>query len=307
MHKNTKYWSFTWGKTVKQKKLPDEVKLKKFLNNITEICVFQLERGNIKNNLHYQGAFTLLGSRVSKKQLLERFQEIFKNVSGLTLTKTYDSKAAMKYASKIESRVKGPFYVGQKENYSEEYAAMDLREWQRELFEFIVKNKNNSIIRERKIVWVEDNIGCTGKSKFQKWLRLGQRDLIARKLPVSSVERLISAVTKLTREQEVDVLMINLTKSRGQDQSLTDVFATIEDIKDAYIVDTLYGKYIEAIFNPPIVLVFTNERLDEHKSKLSADRWLRLHINSNLSIEFRKENSDGTISPISLYKLNVVN
>ena len=307
MHKNTKYWSFTWGKTVKQKKLPDEVKLKKFLNNITEICVFQLERGNIKNNLHYQGAFTLLGSRVSKKQLLERFQEIFKNVSGLTLTKTYDSKAAMKYASKIESRVKGPFYVGQKENYSEEYAAMDLREWQRELFEFIVKNKNNSIIRERKIVWVEDNIGCTGKSKFQKWLRLGQRDLIARKLPVSSVERLISAVKKLTREQKVDVLMINLTKSRGQDQSLTDVFATIEDIKDAYIVDTLYGKYIEAIFNPPIVLVFTNERLDEHKSKLSADRWLRLHINSNLSIEFRKENSDGTISPISLYKLNVVN
>jgi len=307
MHKNTKYWSFTWGKTVKQKKLPDEVKLKKFLNNITEICVFQLERGNIKNNLHYQGAFTLLGSRVSKKQLLERFQEIFKNVSGLTLTKTYDSKAAMKYASKIESRVKGPFYVGQKENYSEEYAAMDLREWQRELFEFIVKNKNNSIIRERKIIWVEDNIGCTGKSKFQKWLRLGQRDLIARKLPVSSVERLISVVIKLTREQEVDVLMINLTKSRGQDQSLTDVFATIEDIKDAYIVDTLYGKYIEAIFNPPIVLVFTNERLDEHKSKLSADRWLRLHINSNLSIEFRKENSDGTISPISLDKLNVVN
>ena len=101
--------------------------------------------------------------------------------------------------------------------------------------------------------------------------------------------------------------MINITKSRGQDQSLTDVFATIEDIKDAYIVDTLSGTYIEAIFNLPIVLVFTNERLDEHKSKLSGDRWLRLHINSNLSIEFRKENSDGTISPISLDKLNVVN
>ena len=178
MHKNTKYWCFTWGTTVSQKKLPGEVKLKKFLNNITEICVFQLERGNIKNNLHYQGAFNLLGSRVSKKQLLERFQEVFKNVSGLTLSKTYDSKAAMKYASKIESRVKGPFYVGQKENYSEEYAVMDLREWQRELFKFIVKNKNNPIIRERKIIWVEDNIGCTGKSKFQKWLRLGQRDVI---------------------------------------------------------------------------------------------------------------------------------
>ena len=106
MHKNTKYWAFTWGTTVTQKKLPNEVKLKKFLNNITEICVFQLECGNIKNKEHYQGAFTLVGPRLSKKQLLERFQEIFNNVSGLTLSKTYDSKAAMKYASKIESRVK---------------------------------------------------------------------------------------------------------------------------------------------------------------------------------------------------------
>ena len=49
----------------------------------------------------------------------------------------------------------------------------------------------------------------------QKWLRLGQRYIIARKLPVSSVERLILAVTKLTREQEVDLLMINLTKTKG--------------------------------------------------------------------------------------------
>ena len=103
-----------------QKKLPNEVKLKKFLDNITEICVFQLECGSRKNKEHYQGAFTLVGPRVSKKQLLERFQEVFNNVSGLTLSKTYDSKVAMKYASKIESRVKGSFYVGQKENYSEE-------------------------------------------------------------------------------------------------------------------------------------------------------------------------------------------
>ena len=124
-------------------------------------------------------------------------------------------------------------------------------------------------------------------------------------MPVSNVERLIPAVTKLTSEQDVDVLMIHLTKSCGQDQSLTDVFSTIEEIKDAYLVDTLSGKYIEAIVNPPIVLVFTNERLDEHKSKLSADRWLRLHINSNFSIEFRKDNGDGTITPLSLDKLNI--
>src|SRR5210317_1320844 len=307
MHKNTKYWCFTWGTTVTQKKLPNEIKLKNFLNNITEICVFQLERGTIKNKEHYQGAFTLVGPRISKKQLLERFQEVFNNVSGLTLSKTYDSKAAIKYASKIDSRVKGPFYVGQKENYSEEYSSMNLRQWQKELFEFIVINKNNPIIRERKIIWVEDSKGCTGKSKFQKWLRLGQREMIARKLPVSSVERLISAVTKLTREQEVDLLMINLTKTKGENQSLEDMFAAIEDIKDGFIVDTMYGKYIEAIFESPLIVVFTNDKLDEHISKLSVDRWLRLHINYDYSIEFRKDDGDGTVTPVSLDTLTIKN
>ena len=139
--------------------------------------------------------------------------------------------------------------MSRKEKFDEKYAAMTLRPWQQELYEFILKNKNNPLIRERKIIWVEDSRGFAGKSKFQKWLRLGQKDIVARKLPVSTVERLISAVTKLTQQEDVDLLMINLTKSRGQDQSLSDVFASVEDIKDAYIVATLYGKDIESIFD----------------------------------------------------------
>ena len=99
--------------------------------------------------------------------------------------------------------------------------------------------------------------------------------------------------------------MINLTKTKGQNQSLEDMFAAIENIKDGFIVDTMYGKYIEAIFESPLILVFTNEKLDEHISKLSADRWLRLYINSDYSIEFRKDNEDGTITPLSLDKLNI--
>jgi len=147
--------------------------------------------------------------------------------------------------------------------------------------------------------------GCTGKSRFQKWLRLGQRQIIARKLPVSSVESLISAVTELTREQEVDLLMINLTKTKGDNQSLENMFAAIEDIKDGFIVDPMYGKYIEAIFESLLIVVFTNNKLDEHISKLSVDRWSRLHINYDYSIEFRKDNGDGTVTPVSLDKLNI--
>lgn len=305
MNNNTKNWAFTWGTTVAQKKLPNEIKLKGFLNKNTDYCTFQLECGKIKNKNHFQGAFILSGQRVSKKQLLNLFEENFGNVSGLTLSKVHDKKAAMKYASKLDTRIKGPFHVGRKEKFDEKYAAMTLRPWQQDLYDFILKNKNNPLIRERKIIWVEDSRGSAGKSKFQKWLRLGQKDIVARKLPVSTVERLISAVTKLTQQEDVDLLMINLTKSRGQDQSLSDVFASVEDIKDAYIVDTLYGKYIESIFDPPIVLFFTNERLDDHLSSLSPDRWLRLNINSDHTIEHRLTNEDGTITTINLKDLNI--
>jgi len=305
MNAQTKNWAFTWDTNVNQKQLPNEMKLKKFLNQISDYCTFQLECGTVASKNHYQGAFVLSGTRVSKKQLLELFQQSFKNVSGLTLSKIYDKKAAMEYASKQDTRVKGPFYVGKKEKFSEEFASMTLLPWQKQLYEFVLTNKDNPLIRERKIIWVEDNRGCTGKSKFQKWLRLGQKDITARKLPVSTVERLISAVTKLTEQEVVDLLMINLTKSRGQDQSMADMFATIEDIKDGFIVDTMYGKYTEAIFEPPVIMIFTNEKLDDHLASLSPDRWLRLFINSDLSIEHRTANEDGTVTPVKLENLKI--
>ena len=99
--------------------------------------------------------------------------------------------------------------------------------------------------------------------------------------------------------------MINLTKTKGQNQCLEYMFAVIEDIKDVFMVYTMYGKYIESIFESPLIVVFTNEKLDEHISKLSLDRWLRLHINYDYSIEFRKDNGDGTVTPLSLDKLDI--
>lgn len=57
---------------------------------------------------------------------------------------------------------------GKKEKFSEEYAFMTLLPWQKELYEFTLANKENQIIRKRKIIWVEDTRGCTEKSKFQK-------------------------------------------------------------------------------------------------------------------------------------------
>lgn len=50
MHKNTKYGAFTWDANVVKKKLPNEMKLKKFLNQITDY--YKLKCGKVKKKNH---------------------------------------------------------------------------------------------------------------------------------------------------------------------------------------------------------------------------------------------------------------
>jgi peptidyl-tRNA hydrolase len=196
----------------------------------------------------------------------------FKNVAGLTLSPVYDSLAIKSYVTKDEGRVKGPFYGGKKEMFDKQMAKSNLRKWQKQLFE-ILTGEQQEMLKDRKVIWVQDSCGNTGKSWFQKWLRIGQKKMTVRSLPVSSVDRLISAVNIINKTHKVDAFTIDLTRTQGEDQSYKDLFSTIEQIKNGYVIDVMYGKYNEAIFKPPMVLIFTNNKHEEFAHYLSYDRW----------------------------------
>jgi hypothetical protein len=147
--------------------------------------------------------------------------------------------------------------------------------------------------KDRAIYWIEDTRGNTGKSWFQKWLRYGQKELVCKKLPVSSVDRLISAICNISEKEEVDVYMINLTRTQGADQSYKDLFAAIEDIKDGYVVDVMYGKYREAYIKSPTILIFSNKSIADFRSYLSLDRWVELRITAKQELQMDLENSVG--------------
>ena len=281
----TKYWSFTWSTCVGRKKLPGEKKLKQFFDIIADEAVFQKEVGNTAGKLHYQGGFILKGSRKFKKNVLDIFEEFFNNVLGLSLQPAHNIKDVFVYCSKDETRASETCYAGYKEKYDMELASMELRPWQKDLFSFIKLKKEDKEFRDRKIIWVEDKVGNTGKSAMLKFLRVGQKDLRARKLSVNSVDRLISAVTKVTSNEEIDLFMIDFTRTKGKDQNYEDLFAAIEDIKNGYVVDMMYGKYEEAIFRPPMILIFTNQTMCDYEKYLSQDRWVRLVINSSKELE----------------------
>jgi peptidyl-tRNA hydrolase len=272
MNTNTKYWSLTWDTNIKQKKLPNEEALLSFFDRIADECVFQYEKGAQKKKIHIQGTFTLTGQRQSKSSVLKTFEMTFKNVAGLTLSPVYDSLAIKSYVTKDEGRVKGPFYGGKKEMFDKQMAKSNLRKWQKQLFE-ILTGEQQEMLKDRKVIWVQDSCGNTGKSWFQKWLRIGQKKMTVRSLPVSSVDRLISAVNIINKTHKVDAFTIDLTRTQGEDQSYKDLFSTIEQIKNGYVIDVMYGKYNEAIFKPPMVLIFTNNKHEEFAHYLSYDRW----------------------------------
>ena len=298
MAKNeSKNWIATWETNSLQHKLPAEKKLKKFLDEYTDYSVFQLERGKQKAKKHFQIALVLKGSRKNKKNLLDLFRSIFNNIGGLSVKIAHSREAVFNYCSKEDTRVGETIYAGFKEKYDQEVAQMELRPWQEDLFNFIKLKRKDKNFRDRKIVWVEDRIGNTGKSAMLKYLRVGQKDLVARKLSVNSVDRLISGVTKVTGQEEIDLFMIDFTRTQGKDQNYEDLFAAIEEIKNGYVVDMMYGKYEEAIFRPPMIVIFTNQEMKNYKKYLSTDRWVRFVINSDKDLIEYEEGVNDSYSP----------
>ena len=269
----TRMWSFTWDTNVEQKQLPKKDRLIAFLNMEAAEAVFQLEEGAKKKKKHYQGYLVLIGKRSSKMDVLRRFQQSFKNVAGLTLKPVHSKVALAAYVTKEEGRIDGPFYVGRHEFYDSEMANIQLSDWQKKVYEGLTAPEAAKL-RGRNIISIHDSAGKSGKSTFVKWLRVGQKKLVARKLPVSSVQQLNAAIASITRHQDVDLFMIDITRSLGKEQDFKDLFASLEDSINGYVVDTMYGKYNEAIFKPPMVIIFTNFRFSEIRNLVSQDRWI---------------------------------
>ena len=60
---------------------------------------------------------------------------------------------------------------------------------------------------------------------------------------------------------------------QGEEQSYNDLFSAVEQIKNGHIIDVMYGKYNESIFQPSMGSIFTNNKIADFFKYLSADRW----------------------------------
>ena len=296
MNNYSRHWTFTWEINSAQKKLPSEQKLEAFLNVISDMAQFQKERGKKKGKLHYQGYFEISGGRCAKKDILSLFQKEFRNCKGLTIQKVFSVEAILAYTSKQATRDSPTVYCGKQELYNVKYQNLLSKPWQVDLFVFLKMIKNEielgeegdtERLRIRSLIWLEDVLGGSGKSQFIKWLRAGQKELVCRLMPIESVDRISHAMVLLTKSRDIDIIMIDDTKTKGEGTSFKNMFEAIEKIKNGYIVSTMYGTYKESIYEYPTIIFFTNRKIQDYSGFLSKDRWYHMKITKNFFLEKR--------------------
>jgi len=299
-HHYQKRWVFTWNDCGNDD-VPCPQQLSQFLDSLCEEGVYQVESGHKTNNHHYQGRFVLKGPRIGKKKLLSIFKENYDTMN-LTVEPeiTFDST---RYCTKEDTRISGPYFVGLS-SYKQKKEKMEIQlyNWQKSVLELLDPCYGNKF-RDRKVIWIQDMIGGSGKSKFIQYLaRSGEisHNLVCKKLPFDNPDRIRSAVSKIALKTDVDVFMFDFTRTRSEFADIESLFQVIEEIKNSYVVDVMYGKYVETFLPELFVLVFTNEDIKDYRQYLSTDRWLPLSITSDKQICYI-ENDEGRI-PFADYR-----
>lgn len=288
MHHYQKRWFFTWNNS--SSKLPHIKSLEKFLDKSCESAVFQVERGELKNKIHYQGRLTLKGKRLGKRALLKLFSSLG-DVENLTLKPEVSMKDSVDYCTKSSTRLSGPYFCGSTSfKLSSKPPILRPKGWELQFLGLLI-GPTSCLFRKRKVIWIQDSSGGHGKSEFLRFLTFDNNgiDLVARKLPIASITRMRSAVCKVQDQINVDLFMFNLTRTRSQETTLEDLFELVEELKDSLIVDVMYGEYRQCLLDYPFVVIFTNEDIKNYRKYLSDDRWVPFVICSDNTLSYIDE------------------
>ena len=60
--------------------------------------------------------------------------------------------------------------------------------------------------------------------------------------------------------------------------SFNNMFEAIERIKNGHVVSTMYGRYVEVIYDRPQIVFCTNQDILKYVKNLSRDRWYHMKI-----------------------------
>lgn len=184
-------------------------------------------------------------------------------VGGIQSCKTLN-EAYEKYIDKVTDAMGIKTLYEAKERPSIEFDYEPSHEWQLDLMSIIGGKPD-----PRKIIWIIDNKGNTGKTALAKYLTIHEPERwFLMKHPGTSRDCSTTIAGAIDKGWEAHGVVIDLPRQAEHHISLYQI---IEEIKDGCITTQKYeGRSI--VFNTPWVVVMANWK--PNKNMLSLDRWI---------------------------------
>lgn len=135
-------------------------------------------------------------------------------------------------------------------------------DWQRNVLDIV-----KAPVDPRKIYWIWEGNGCSGKSTLAKHLCMSYNALVVG----GKGQDIKFAVANYLESKDLDILIYDVPRSVGNTVS----YSSIEEIKNGCMFSSKYESGM-SIFNPPHILVFSNVEPD--LTSLSLDRWVIIDI-----------------------------
>lgn len=254
--------SFTWNKPADMVEAEFNEKHVNFVIDLPRILpkckfIFQLERGAQNQLLHYQGHLKL----EVKHRVTEVANKLRGDYPGIHLSpdSNIGSTNAEFYCLKRDATyVSGPWADG--DHIFEDFS--DLREptgWTLQ-----VKNILLGPVEERKIYWIWETQGCTGKSNFATYMEKYHKII---GLGLGTANDNFYAVSELTARGYI----FDVPRTLPQRFDWGEVYMSLEKIKDRNFLSTKYKPKKVLLPVIPHLIVFAN--VPPKREALSLDRW----------------------------------
>ncbi len=295
--------------TIRENKLSTPVKLLPLKedvivtsDSISDKWIYQLEECPQTKNLHYQGC---IETRIRKRQqtlLNDIVSYLCCEKSQVQIDKMEGSwEQAQEYCTKKDSQMGEPFmsdkiippYMGNDVNFLGDPARR--YSWQNSLFNKVF-NKVPSDVKigdGRSIYWVSDTVGNSGKSVFTKYICFHNTSVI--KISFATASQLRSAVISAGPRK---LYILDIPRTLGRDENIDDLLSVLEDVLGGYVTSSFYGKTASLMWDPPQVIVFSNN--DCPVGKLSQDRWNIFKISDDKKL-LDKSTSELYYNDIDIY------
>ena len=110
----------------------------------------------------------------------------------------------------------------------------------------------------RKIMYIYDAGGNTGKSKLAKYLLSHHEDSVL--IPFDTANQIKAGLASYKKAARLFICNVPRTLGINEQKNFDDLFSVVESLKDGMLSSFYYGKYSQKIFNVPHVVIFSNHK-----------------------------------------------